>query len=106
MTRLREIKPEISKPSKLIMKEEICYHPNISKLEINKEEIIAFLDDGRKTSIPINWFREWGHKNIKSEQLEKYEIWGGKTLHFPVIDAHVGVEVFTEGLKGICPDCH
>ena len=87
-------------------KEEICFHPDIVRLEIRKEEIMAFLNDGRKTSIPINWFKEWGHKNIKPQQLEKYEIWDGKVLHFPLIDAHVGVEVFTDGLSGTCLDCH
>ena len=106
MTRLRVNQKEIKTTRFKIVQRESCQHPCILKLETNKAETTAFLDDGRKTSIPINWFREWGHKNIKSEQLEKYEIWGGKILHFPIIDAHVGVEVFTEGLKGICPDCH
>ena len=35
-------------------KEEICFHPNLIKLEVGKEELTAFLSDGRKTSIPIN----------------------------------------------------
>lgn len=90
----------------VVVNNNICLHPLILKLEVEREELTAFLSDGRKTSIPINWFVKWGHKNIKPEQLEKYEIWDGKTIHFPIIDAHVGVEVFTEGLKGICPNCH
>lgn len=105
MARVRE-QEQLHEPRKIMGEEEICFHPDIIKLEISEGEIMAFLSDGRKTSIPINWFKEWGHKNIKPQQLEKYEIWDGKVLHFPLIDAHVGVEVFTEGLKGVCPDCH
>ena len=105
MVRVKE-REQLKDKNPIIMEENICFHPDLLKLEVEKEELIAFLSDGRKTSIPINWFKEWGHKNIKPKQLEKYEIWGGKTLHFPIIDAHVGVEVFTEGLKGICPNCH
>lgn len=105
MARVKE-QETLKEPKIIISKEEICYHPNLLNLEVDREELTAFLDDGRKTSIPINWFKKWGHKNIKPQQLEKYEIWEGKTIYFPIIDAHVGVEVFTEGLKGICPDCH
>ena len=54
----------------------------------------------------IQFFLSSLQVKIKSQQLEKYEIWGGKTLHFPAIDAHIRVEVFTDGLKGICPNCH
>ena len=106
MTRLREIERGVKKPVKLKAVQETCQHPRILKLEISKTEITSFLDDGRKTSIPIDWFTKWGYKNIKPKQLEKYEVWNGRTIFWPEIDAHVGVEVFTGGLNGICPDCH
>jgi len=57
MTRLREIEQIANKPTKLkTVQGEICQHPRILKLEISKTEITSFLDDGRKTSIPIDWF--------------------------------------------------
>jgi hypothetical protein len=52
MTRLRE--NELLKAPKRVKGEGICFHPNLLKLEANKEELMAFLSDGRKTSIPIN----------------------------------------------------
>ncbi|RHZ36089.1 DUF2442 domain-containing protein [endosymbiont GvMRE of Glomus versiforme] len=102
MTRLREI--ERIEPQEV--QEKVCRHPRISKLEIGKQEITAFLADSRKTSIPLTWFKKWGYKNIKPEQLKNYEIWDGYTIYWPEIDAHVGVEVFTDGLKNVCCDYH
>lgn len=53
MTRIKE-REQLHESKKIIMGEVICFHPNLLKLEIDKEELTAFLDDGRKTSIPIN----------------------------------------------------
>ena len=107
MTRLKEIGSELKKSQakKTKLKKE-CHHPKIIKLDITQTEVIAFLDDQRKASIPIDWFKKWGHKDIKPEQLKKYEVWGGYTIYWPNIDAHVGVEVFTDGLKNLCCDYH
>jgi len=53
MTRVKA-REQLKEPRIIITEEEICYHPNLLKLEVNHEELAAFLDDGRKTSIPIS----------------------------------------------------
>lgn len=106
MTRLRVNQKETKTTRFKIVQRESCQHPCILKLETSKTEITAFLDDGRKTSIPIDWFNKWGYKSVEPKRLEKYEIWNGRTIFWPEIDAHVGVEVFTDGLKNACCDYH
>ncbi|CAJ0747559.1 3377_t:CDS:2 [Entrophospora sp. SA101] len=69
LDKLREIEREIRKPAKLkAVRKETCQHPRILKLEISKSEITAFLDDGRKTSIPTDWFcPNQGNRDRKDE---------------------------------------
>ena len=56
MTRLKEIK--IKEKSKVFYQEQKgakqCFHPLILELEIREREITAFLNDGRKVTIPID----------------------------------------------------
>lgn len=54
MTRLRVNQKETKTTRFKIVQRESCQHPCILKLETSKTEITAFLDDGRKTSIPID----------------------------------------------------
>jgi Protein of unknown function (DUF2442) len=78
------------------------------KLEVHQENLTAFLSDGREVSIPLSWFTKLGVKSVSPQQLQKYELYekGDYMVHFPEVDVDLGVEVFTEGLKGICPNCH
>ena len=113
MARLREIK--IGERPKVIFQEQKetkkCFHPLILKLEISEGEITAFLNDGRKVSIPIDWLVKWGKRSqkvVNADKLKNYELdkRGDYWVYFPEVDIDLGVEVFTEGLKGICPNCH
>ena len=88
-----------------------CLHPLILGLEINEGEITAFLNDRRKISIPLDWLIKWGkkdNKNVSADKLKNYELdkKGDYWVYFPKVDIDLGVEVFTEGLNGICPNCH
>lgn len=79
------------------------YHPQIISCQVSEQELIGELSDGRKVSIPLSWFSEWGFKDIRSEQLTKYEIWeGGHAIFFPEINEPLHVRTFTDGLKARC----
>ena len=76
--------------------------PEITKLEIQSDKIIAHLNNGQKPEIPINWFAKWGVENITAEKLKNYEIKRGKNIYFPEIDEVVGIEVFIYGFNADC----
>ncbi len=108
MVQVREIKATVPQTQKELRE---CLHPLILKLEISKEEITAFLNDGRKVSIPLTWLIKWGergNKKVNADKLKNYQLdkRGDYWVYFPDVDIDLGVEVFTEGLKGICPNCH
>jgi len=46
--------------------------PLLMKVECNEEEIVAFLDDGRKVSIPISWYPRTRQATL--QQLQNYRI--------------------------------
>ncbi|CAG8437586.1 6966_t:CDS:2 [Ambispora leptoticha] len=46
-------KHESSSELKRVKVGEFCFHPNLLKLEVNKEELTAFLSDGRKTNAHV-----------------------------------------------------
>ena len=106
MTRLREIKSELKAIPQKTKKVQECLHPLIFKLKVNQTKITACLNDGRQISIPFEWFTKWGVKN--PEQLKKYELVkeGDYMVYFPEVDVDLGVEVFTDGLRSNCPNCH
>ena len=79
------------------------YHPQIVSCQVNEQEVISQLSDGRKLSIPLAWFVKWGFKNIQPQQLAKYEIWeGGQIIFFPEINEPLHVRAFTDGLNARC----
>ena len=53
-------------------KQKIHYQPRILKLEFTPDELIAFLDDGRKLSIPTTWFTRLRKATLK--QLKNYRV--------------------------------
>jgi hypothetical protein len=71
-------------------------------LEVQKDKLVARLDDNRELSIPIAWFAKWGVKGVTSNKLKKYEIWEGDEIYFPEIDEVLGIEVFTKGFSAEC----
>jgi hypothetical protein len=48
------------------------YQPRVLELECSKQEITAFLEDGRKLSIPNTWFPRLRKATLK--QLKNYRI--------------------------------
>jgi hypothetical protein len=56
-------------------KPKIPYQPRILKLEFTPDEITAFLDDGRKLSIPTTWFSRIRKATL--QQLKNYRILDG-----------------------------
>ena len=46
--------------------------PLIMKVECNEEEITAFLDDGRKVSIPVSWYPRTRQATLS--QLKNFRI--------------------------------
>ena len=48
------------------------HQPRVLNLECSKQELTAFLDDGRKLSIPTTWFTRLRKATLK--QLKNYRI--------------------------------
>lgn len=91
---LRVKQPEIKKISQ-------TYQPRVFKLDFTSEEIMAFLDDGRKLSIPITWFSKI--RKATGQQLNNYRILpDGYHIHWPEIDEDISLRVFTDGLGADC----
>jgi len=77
------------------------YQLRVLSLECNKQEITAFLEDGRKLSIPNTWFPRLRNATLK--QLKNYRILpDGYHIHWPAIDEDISLRVFTEGLNSGC----
>lgn len=74
----------------------------ITKLEIQKERLIAQLDDGREVIFPFSLMAKLEVLNpeIKPEQLKKYELWGdGQAIFFPDIDEVLPTWIISQGLN-------
>ena len=74
----------------------------ITRFEVQKEKLIAQLDDGREVIFPISLLTKLEILNpeIKPEQLKKYEIWGnGQAIFFPEIDEVIPTWIIAQGLK-------
>ncbi|RHZ35804.1 hypothetical protein GvMRE_Ic5g31 [endosymbiont GvMRE of Glomus versiforme] len=74
----------------------------ITGLEIQKEKLIAQLDDGREVIFPISLLTklEILSPEIKPEQLKKYELWGdGQAIFFPEIDEVLPTWIISQGLS-------
>lgn len=74
----------------------------IISLEIQKEKLIARLDDGREVIFPISLLTQLEILNpeIKPEQLKKYELWGdGQAVFFPDIDEVLPTWIISQGLN-------
>lgn len=95
----------LKKPEKFkaVDKQSTVYHqeeifPSITAVECNKEEITAFLDDGRKVSIPAAWYPRTRQATLK--QLKNYRLTSDHYgIHWPEIDEHLSVKAFLKGLQ-------
>ena len=75
--------------------------PRVLNLECSKQEITAFLEDGRKLSIPTTWFSRLRNATLK--ELKNYEILpDAYHIHWPELDEDISLRVFTDGLESGC----
>lgn len=82
-------------------KPKIYYQPRVLKLDFTSDEVIAFLEDGRKLSVPITWFSKIRKANW--QQLKNYRILPDNYhIHWPEIDEDISLKVFTDGLGAGC----
>lgn len=82
-------------------KQKIHYQPRVLKLEFTPDDLIAFLDDGRKLSVPTTWFSKIRKANW--QQLKNYRVLpDGYHIHWPELDEDISLRVFTDGLGAGC----
>ena len=68
----------------------------IMKVECTKEEITAFLEDGRKVSIPTAWYPRTRQATLK--QLKNFCISSDKYgIHWPDLDEDLSIRTFFKG---------
>jgi hypothetical protein len=71
--------------------------PRLISIEVNENEITAFLADGRKISVPLAW--SWRLSDATPEQRQNYEIIGnGEGVHWPDIDEDISIEGMLFGI--------
>jgi len=77
------------------------YQPRVLNLECQKEEITAYLEDGRKLTIPTIWFPRLRKATLK--QLKNYCILpDAYHINWPELDEDLSLRVFTDGLNSGC----
>ena len=65
--------------------------PRVTNIEIDDNEITAFLADGRKISVPLVW--SWRLSDATPKQRQNYEIIGdGQGVHWPDVDEDISIE--------------
>jgi Protein of unknown function (DUF2442) len=76
--------------------EKVENYPLIMKVECTKEEITAFLEDGRKVSIPTAWYPRTRSATLK--QLKNFRLTSDKYgIHWPEIDEDLSIRAFFKG---------
>ena len=76
--------------------------PRIKTIEINEEEIVAYLEDGRVISVPLAW--SWRLSEASFEQRNNYKIIGnGIGIHWPDVDEDLSAEGMLYGVPAKPP---
>lgn len=76
--------------------------PRILTIEVNDDEIIAHLVDGRTISVPLVW--SWRLSEATQEQRQHWEILGdSQGVHWPDIDEDISVEGMLHGASAHRP---
>jgi len=71
--------------------------PQIQDINVNEDEITAYLMDGRTISVPLAW--SWRLSEATKEQRNHYEIIGvGQGVHWPDIDEDISVRGMLYGV--------
>jgi Protein of unknown function (DUF2442) len=70
--------------------------PNILRVRVTKDEIIADLADGRVISVPLAW--SWRLSEATPAQRANFRLIGaGQGVHWPDVDEDIGVEGLLHG---------
>lgn len=71
-------------------------HALAESVEFTDNDMVVFLVDGRKVTVPIVWFPRLA--NATKSQLENYELLGdGEGVHWPEIDEDLSVAGLLRG---------
>jgi hypothetical protein len=71
-------------------------------VEVNGDEIVAYLADGRTISVPLAW--SWRLSDATPEQRQRYELIGdGEGIHWPDVDEDISVRGMLEGIPARRP---
>ncbi len=69
---------------------------------VSEDEIIAFLVDGRRISVPLAW--SWRLSEATPEQRQNFQVIGeGEGIHWPDVDEDIGVEGMLGGIPARKP---
>lgn len=86
-------------PAVIYSAEKLAVYPLIIGVVCSKEEITALLEDGRKVSIPTDWYPRTRQATLK--QLKNCRITSDHYgIHWPELDEHLSVRAFLAGLTG------
>ena len=76
--------------------------PRLTDIDIDDNEIKAFLTDGRTISVPLAW--SWRLSEATKKQRAHYKIIGdGQGVHWPDIDEDISVEGMLFGIPARRP---
>ena len=72
--------------------------PNAVAVKISDNQIHVELDDGRRLSVPLDWYPRLTHAS--AAERNHYELWGsGYAIEWPDIDEHISVEGLLAGRR-------
>ena len=81
---------------------QIHNEPKAETVDFTSTEMIVTLDDGRKLSIPLIWYRSL--MNATKHELSNYELIGdGEGIHWPLLDEDLSVKGFLMGVMDAAP---
>jgi hypothetical protein len=72
--------------------------PRVASVRVTDEHLIAYLEDGRAISVPLEWFPRLLHGSPAERQ--RYELsGGGYGIHWPDLDEDISIEGLLEGRR-------
>jgi hypothetical protein len=72
--------------------------PNAVTVNVTDDRIEVQLDDGRRLSVPLDWYPRLAHAT--AAERSRYELWGsGYAIEWPDIDEHISVEGLLAGRR-------
>jgi hypothetical protein len=73
-----------------------CFATRVDSVEFIEEFLVVGLKDGRRISVPIEWFPRLAHSSAM--ELSNWQICGGGYgIHWPDLDEDLSTEGFLRG---------